>query len=129
MDAHTTNPAAGDAATLAAVERFNAAFNRQDIDATMAAMTDDCVFENTFPPPDGQRSEGAAAVRQAFGDFFASSPDARFEIEEQFAAGERCVVRWRYHWRNPEGEGHIRGVDIFTVRDGKVAEKLSYVKG
>ncbi|MBS1243923.1 MAG: hypothetical protein H6R41_460, partial [Deltaproteobacteria bacterium] len=24
---------------------------------------------------------------------------------------------------------HIRGVDVFRVRDGKVAEKLSYVKG
>jgi hypothetical protein len=25
--------------------------------------------------------------------------------------------------------GHVRGVDAFRVRDGKVAEKLSYVKG
>jgi hypothetical protein len=25
--------------------------------------------------------------------------------------------------------GHVRGVDIFRVRDGKLAEKLSYVKG
>ncbi len=28
-----------------------------------------------------------------------------------------------------DGEGHVRGVDVFRVRDGKVAEKLSYVKG
>ena len=116
-------------ATLAASERFNAAFNRQDIDATMAAMTDDPIFENTNPPPDGQRSVGADAVRQAFSEFFASSPGAQFEVEEQFAAGKRGVVRWIYRWQNPGGEGHVRGVDIFTVRDGKVAEKLSYVKG
>jgi hypothetical protein len=25
--------------------------------------------------------------------------------------------------------GHIRGVDVFRLRDGKVAEKLAYVKG
>jgi hypothetical protein len=25
--------------------------------------------------------------------------------------------------------GHVRGVDIFLVRGGKVAEKLAYVKG
>jgi hypothetical protein len=25
--------------------------------------------------------------------------------------------------------GHVRGVDVFRVRGGKVAEKLSYVKG
>ena len=24
---------------------------------------------------------------------------------------------------------HLRGVDVFTVRDGKVAAKLAYVKG
>ena len=51
------------AATLAAVERFNAAFDRHDVAGVMAAMTEDCVFENTMPPPDGARFEGQAAVR------------------------------------------------------------------
>ena len=52
----------GTAATLAAVDRFNDAFNRHDVDAVMAAMTDDCVFESTSPPL-GERHEGADAVR------------------------------------------------------------------
>ena len=117
------------AETLAAVRRFNDAFNRHDVDAVMAAMTEDCVFENT-PPPDGQRHEGAAAVRAAWEQFFAGSPNADFTEEEMFAADDRCVVRWLYRWRDAAGvEGHVRGVDIFRVRDGKVAEKLSYVKG
>jgi len=117
--------------TLEAVERFNQAFNRHDVDAVMAAMTEDCVFENTFPPPDGERFEGQAAVRAFWEAFFLSSPGAVFEVEELFATGDRCVVRWRYRWA-PDVEGtpgHIRGVDLFRVRDGKVAEKLSYVKG
>ncbi|MEZ4660598.1 MAG: nuclear transport factor 2 family protein [Caldilineaceae bacterium] len=43
---------------------------------------------------------------------------------------DRAVLRWRYSWRAAEdAAGHVRGVDIFRVRDGKVAEKLSYVKG
>jgi hypothetical protein len=47
-----------------------------------------------------------------------------------FAAGARCVVRWRYGWQGPDGApGHVRGVDVLRVRDGKVVEKLSYVKG
>ena len=112
-------------ATIAAVERFNAAFDRHDVDAVMAAMTDDCVFENTSPSPDGERYEGQAAVRAFWDAFFRSSPGARFETEDLFAAGDRCLVRWRYDW----GDGHVRGVDVFRVRDGKVAEKLSYVKG
>jgi hypothetical protein len=39
-------------------------------------------------------------------------------------------VRWLYRWVDADGkDGHIRGVDVFRVRDGKVAEKLAYVKG
>jgi ketosteroid isomerase-like protein len=117
-------------ATLAALERFNAVFNRHDVDGIMAAMTDDCVFESTSPSPDGQRFVGQAAVRAVWEDFFRSSPDARFETEECFAAGDRAIVRWLYRYRAADGQpGHIRGVDVFRVRDGKVAEKLAYVKG
>jgi ketosteroid isomerase-like protein len=117
-------------ATLAAVERFNVAFNRHDVDAVMAAMTEDCVFENTSPAPDGERYAGQAAVRACWAHFFGASPHAAFETEEIFAAGDRCVVRWRYRWIDQNGKhGHIRGVDVFRVREGKVAEKFAYVKG
>jgi ketosteroid isomerase-like protein len=33
--------------TRAAVDAFNDAFNRHDVDAVMDAMTDDCVLEST----------------------------------------------------------------------------------
>jgi ketosteroid isomerase-like protein len=115
--------------TQAAVERFNAAFNRHDVDAIMKCMTADCVFENTRPAPDGTRLVGQAAVRAYWEEFFARSPQARFETEELFAAADRCVVRWTYHWVRDGETGHVRGVDVFRVRDGKVAEKCSYVKG
>ena len=117
------------AATLAAVARFNAAFNRHDVAAVMAVMTEDCVFENTRPAPDGERVVGQTAVRAAWEAFFARSPAARFDTEEVFAAGDRCVVRWIYHWVREGHSGHVRGVDVFRVREGRVAEKLSYVKG
>jgi len=109
---------------LAAVERFGRAFDAKDVDAVMAAMTPDCVFEDTAPP-DGGRHAGTAAVRAAWEKLFAASPGAVFTTEEIFAAGDRAVVRWRYDY----GGGHVRGVDVFTVRDGLVAAKLSYVKG
>jgi len=121
--------AADEAATRAAIARFNAAFDRHDVDGVMAAMTDDCLFDDT-PPPDGEPHRGQAAVRAAWEQFFAGSPNARFETEELFVAGDRAVARWRYIWTNDQsGEGHVRGVDLFRVRDGKVAEKLAYVKG
>ena len=76
------------------------------------------------------RSQGQKAVRSVWQELFKSSPNASFETEEVFAAGDRCVVRWVYHWVGQDGKpGHIRGLDLFRIRDGKVAEKLSYVKG
>ena len=124
------DPLGGTKAALEAIERFNDAFGRHDVDGVMKAMTDDCVFENTCPPPDGERYEGKESVRESFERFFRSSPTAVFETEEIFAAGDRCVVRWLYRWVGESGmPGHIRGVDVFRVRGGKVAEKLSYVKG
>ncbi|MBX3013943.1 MAG: nuclear transport factor 2 family protein [Caldilineaceae bacterium] len=118
------------AETLEALRRFNAAFDRHDVEAVMAAMTDDCVFENTYPPPDGERYVGQAAVRAFWTQFFAASPHAAFTAEDTFAFKDRAVVRWRYQWVEQDGKrGHIRGVDLFRVHDGKVAEKLSYVKG
>ena len=117
--------------TTATVRRFTAALNAHDIDAVMAEMSDDCVFENTYPPPDGERYTGQAAVRRFWERMLAASPDARFDTEEMFAAGDRCVVRWRYSYTDAASgqRRRLRGVDLFRVRAGKVAEKLAYVKG
>ena len=114
----------GRSEALAAVERFGHAFDAQDIDAIMANMTPDCVFESTSPP-DGDRHCGADAVRAAWQRFFEAAGDHRFTTESRIVAGDQVIVTWRYDWTG----GHVRGVDLFRIRDGLVAEKLSYVKG
>ena len=95
-----------------------------DLDATLELVTDDCVFESTEPGPDGTRYEGRHAIRAAWQPIF-DDTDAFFEAEETFSVGDRVVQRWRYSWAG----GHVRGVDVFRTHDGRVSEKLSYVKG
>lgn len=114
----------------AAVERFNDAFGRHDVDAVMAAVTDDCVFEDTTPP-DGRRYEGRQQVRDCWEAFFRASPSASFTWEETVVYGDRATVRWYYQWGpdGPGGPGHVRGVDLLVLRGGRVAAKYSYVKG
>ncbi|MCI0476109.1 MAG: nuclear transport factor 2 family protein [Anaerolineales bacterium] len=112
------------------VIEFNQAFNRHDVAAMMQLMSDDCVFENTTPSPDGAVYSGKQAVTQFWHDFFRASPGAHIEIEEIFSLGYRCVMRWRYDWVDAAGtKGHVRGVDLFRVKNGLICEKLSYVKG
>ena len=109
---------------------FNEAFNRHDVAGMMQLMNEDCVFENTDPAPDGTIYSGKEAVTQFWQDFFRESPDAHIEIEEIFGMGMRCIMRWKYEWKDSTGKkGHVRGVDIFKISDGLISEKLSYVKG
>ena len=116
-----------DHACLAA---FSAAFGRGDTEAIMALMTDDCVFEATGPPPDGARHEGSSAVRDQWQQLFGGTREPVFTEEETFVAGDRGVLRWRFSWVDDDGSpGHVRGADVLRFREGKVCEKLSYVKG
>lgn len=116
--------------SLRVVLAFNEAFNLHDVPAMMQLMSDDCVFENTAPAPDGTVYTGKVAVTQFWQEFFRSSPQAHIKIEEAFGLGMRCIMRWRYEWVDAAGEkGHVRGVDIFQLKDGLIREKLSYVKG
>ena len=109
---------------LAVLDRFGEAWNDHDLDAALALVSDDCVFESTGPAPEGGRFQGKAQLREAWGSIFAN-PASRFTVEDTFAAGDRVAQQWRYSW----GNGSVRGVDLFRVADGLVREKLSYVKG
>ena len=79
-------------ATRAALDRFNEAFNRHDADGLAAFLTDDTVFEDTSPAPDGRRIEGKAAVVEFWRGWFARNADARFEAEEVIVGGNRATV-------------------------------------
>ncbi len=117
-------------ATRSVIDRFGAAFNARDLEAVMAMTTPDVVFDATGPSPDGTRFTGRDEVRRAWAELFASTREPVFDTEELVVAGDRAVVRWRYSWmERGGGSGHIRGIDLYRIRDGLVAEKLSYVKG
>ncbi|MFZ5881861.1 MAG: nuclear transport factor 2 family protein [Chloroflexota bacterium] len=115
---------------LEIVRRFNDALNAADLETMTSLLSEDTVFENTEPAPDGTRYSGKVEVRAFWEEFFRGSASAHIEAEETFAAGDRCIMRWVYRWRDPQGrDGHIRGVDVYRLRDGLITEKLSYVKG
>jgi uncharacterized protein (TIGR03086 family) len=112
------------------VRRFCAAWEAWDMDAALVLMADDAVFESTGPTPDGSRFEGAAAIRAVWEEMARTTRGPEFRFEEAFVSGERATARWRFSWTNEDGStGHVRGADVMRVRDGKVVEKLSYVKG
>lgn len=110
----------------AGFQAFNEAFLRQDIDGIMAAMTDEPIFDMPNPQPDGTCIKGAIPVRLVWEFLFKAG--VTFQLEEAFLTGDRAVTRW-IAFRTVDGEKRsLRGADVFYMKDGKVAAKLTYSK-
>jgi hypothetical protein len=106
------------------VGNFGQAWSEHNLEKALSMCTSDCVFDSTAPSPDGTLCTGIDEIRTNWRPIF-EDQSSRFDAEETFALDDRVVQRWIYRWTT----GHVRGVDVFRIRDGKVAEKLSYVKG
>jgi ketosteroid isomerase-like protein len=108
------------------MRRFNNVFVRHDASALADLVADDCVMEAVQPAPNGQRVEGRDAC-VAFWTRLAEDRVTWFEPEDVVVAGDRAVIRWRYHFGEGE-ENTVRGVNLMRVRDGRIVEALGYSK-
>ena len=116
--------------SLEFLEAFGDAWNRHDVDAIMASMADDCVFDITAGSEAvGKRYEGRERVRQAVARVFSIWPDAHFGNAKHFVCGNRGVSEWVFTGTRADGTRmEVKGCDIFTFRNGKIVHKDSYFK-
>lgn len=123
-------PGAIESITVQMLQEFADAWNRHDIDALMAFITDDCVFEaSAGPDVCGTRYVGHDAVRSGFADVWATFPDAHWGGARHFVAGERGVSEWTFTGTRADGARvEVHGCDLFAFREGKIALKDSYRK-
>jgi steroid delta-isomerase-like uncharacterized protein len=121
---------AAGAEVLKLLDAFAAAWNRHDVDALMACMTDDCVFDAAAGKEvAGTHHAGRDAVRRAYAAVFETYPDARWNQPRHFVAGDRAVSEWTFTGTTRDGaKVEVNGCDIFTLRGGKIAIKNSYRK-
>jgi steroid delta-isomerase-like uncharacterized protein len=115
---------------VAFLERFAAAFNRHDCAALLAMVTEDCIFETSNGAhPYGERHVGRAQLAAAFPKVWEAFPDARWEEATHVVCGERGFSEWTFEGTSRAGKPvKMRGVDVFTFRDGKIARKDTYRK-
>lgn len=116
--------------TTEVLQAFANAWNRHDVDALMSFMAEDCVFEaSAGPEVCGTRYAGREAVRAGFEDVWATFPDAHWGGARHFVCGDRGVSEWTFTGTRADGTRvEVRGCDLFTFRDGKIALKNSYRK-
>jgi len=119
----------------ALVARYNEAWNRHDLEEILALHSPDMVFENHT----ADERVGGEQVRRHIEDIFARWPDLAFATRRLRACGTAAVCEWTAratHARPvPAGDRVLpptgrrlewRGVDVFTLDDGRIARKDVY---
>lgn len=106
------------------------AFNRHDIDAVMTCFAEDCVFTTVAGPEVfGGRITGRDAIAKAFVGVWTAMPDAEWADHRHFVSGDRGVSEWTFKGTDAEGRRvEAQGVDLFTIRDGKLVMKQAFRK-
>lgn len=104
--------------------QYGQAWANHDPDAIAALHTEDSVFHmhDVVEPACGR-----AAVRDAFAGVLERSPDLSFEPIRVMFGADHFVSEYKM-----SGTAHGKpfacdGVDVFTLRDGLIARKDSYV--
>ncbi|MBU6257076.1 MAG: nuclear transport factor 2 family protein [Burkholderiales bacterium] len=123
-------PVQSKAVDVAMLEAFAAAWNRHDIDALMAFMTDDCVFHAVAGPElQGRTYSGAEAVRAGFQLAWQIFPDAAWRDGVHVVCGDRGISESTFSGTRADGTRiEARMVDVFTFRDGRIAVKNAFRK-
>ena len=81
--------------TLEFLDGFADTWNRHDVDAIMAAMTEDCVFEaSAGVGVKGTVYNGQRQVRKGVEMVFAQFCDAKWSGSKHFISGDRGVTEW-----------------------------------
>ena len=105
------------------IDRYDQAWNDQDVDAIMSMHTGDMVFENHTR---GVRVEGEA-VRQLLESTFADQPDMRFSGRRRYVGDDFVVSEWVASATDSDGRKvEWDGIDVFPFRDGLIARKDVY---
>lgn len=106
------------------------AFNRHDADAAVSFMTDDVVFETLGGAEVyGTRIIGRDAVRDAFAGVWGAFSDAHWETTNHTVTGHLGVSEWVFRGTGSDGSRiEAEGVDLFTLRGGKIAMKRAFRK-
>jgi uncharacterized protein (TIGR02246 family) len=109
----------GPAAVQELIDRYNAAWNAQDLATIDELHHPDIVFHNHTAD---ERAEGAEAVREHIAQIFRNNPTLQFSTRALRTGDDFAVCEWTASTGSKEWDG----VDVFPLRDGLIARKDVY---
>ncbi len=105
------------------IERYNGAWNAQDLDTIHELHHPEIVFHNHTA---GERADGADAVRAHIARIFENNPDMRFTTRSLQTGDHFAVCEWTLNVTKDGRALEWDGVDVFPLRDGLIARKDVY---
>ena len=105
------------------IERYNDAWNRQDVDTIHSHHAPDVVFHNHTA---GEAVEGAEAVREHIANIFRNWPGMWFSSRRLYIREGLVVSEWTAHAERDGRKIEWDGVDVFPFEDGLIKRKDVY---
>jgi ketosteroid isomerase-like protein len=114
-----------DAATVERmIERYNAAWNAQDLDEISSMHSPAIVFDNHTA---GEAVEGIDSVREHIAGIFSRWPDMAFRARRMYVREDFAACEWTASATASDGRSlEWDGVDLFPIADGLIARKDIY---
>jgi hypothetical protein len=106
------------------MERMRRAMNDGDIDAFVSLFHPDYASEQPAHPD--REFGGREQVRENWTAMFGSMPDFTAEIRDRSTTGDMAWTEWV--WRGGAGRLEVRGVTLFTVRNGLIVAGRLYME-
>ena len=108
------------------IERYNEAWNAQDVELIVSFHAPGMVFENHTA---GERAEGPE-VREHIAGIFASWPDLSFSGRRLYARDGLVVSEWTATATHADGRRlEWDGIDVFPFQNGLILRKDVYSAG
>jgi ketosteroid isomerase-like protein len=110
--------------------RFGKAFNKADVEEIAACVTDDFEWRlASGDRPSGTVLRGKDDLRRYFADKSQAPRQARYSEARIHRAGDKLFGTFRVTGTDAEGRSFDRyGIDLYELRDGRIALKDSYLK-
>jgi steroid delta-isomerase-like uncharacterized protein len=105
-----------------AIDRYNDAWNRQDLETIAAMHAPDFVFENHTA---GERAEGEEA-REHIAQIFRNWPDLRFRARRIYVRDGLVVNEWTATATKDGKRLEWDGIDVFPFEGGLIKRKDVY---
>lgn len=109
------------------LDRLETATNAHDLDALADCFTAD--YRNETPTHPARGFNGKEQVRANWAQIFGAVPDLRARVLGRAVDKDTVWSEWEMSGRRRDGQPHLmRGVVIFTVRDGRASAARFYLE-